>query len=313
MIAQVHMSELDAVKRRLVNAFESGAVTDVAELLVAFPEHRDELLDFWVILQASDREHDVHAEDALAREPLTEAEEATIRDICLSSSLGPEWLQASPDEGERDLAEVGFEMQRIRSAPYRYGGTANENFQRAAVYAWLAHGWGASTDHTASRMAVQKLAYLLECGLGFGLYDKHAKHPLGPYDPTATYRDAEPIAVKNDYLVRVGKHELGLGPKAEKALSLAERYLRDAAVAQAFVRSLRELGLDRWALETLATVHAVVSELPVGDISAEAVRDALANDEKWSTKLSRPNFTRTKIEEALHRLALLRLVDPGHR
>lgn len=308
MVAQSHMSELDRAKRRLVQAFEEGSEPDLSAVLQAFPEHREELLDFWVILGASDREVDADT-DAIGSSGLSAAEEATIRDICLSASLGVEWLNKPADEGDRLLVEVGLEMRRVRSSPYRYEGRANEHFQRAAIYAWLADRWAGSRDGTTSRMAVQKLAYLLDKGLGVSVLGKHKKHRFGPYDPTARYRDAEPIALKNGYLVDAGRWEFGFGPEIEKASAMAERYLRDAAVARSFVSALRTLNLDHWALETMATVHAVTVDLSPEEVSPEAVLSALAKDKTWKRKLGRTNFTRSKIEQALHRLALLRLLE----
>jgi hypothetical protein len=301
------MNRLEEAKGRLVRAFELDEDPQLASLLRELPEYRDELLDFWVILAASDRQRDLEAEPPTG--PLTEAEEDTIRDICLSASLGPEWLELPADESDRSLAEIGFEMRRIREAPYRYGGTANEHFQRAAIYAWLANKWTIASEDTVSRMAVQKLAYLLEQGLGFRLFGKHKKHRLGPYDPTARYRDAEPIAFKNEYLEPAGKHKLRLGPEIEKAVGLADRYLRHASLADSFVTCLRDLRLDEWGLETLATVHAVAATMAPEELSADAVRQALAQDEKWRRKLGRTNFTQAKVKEALHRLSLLRLLE----
>jgi hypothetical protein len=300
-------SRLDDAKAQLLRAFEEGEDPGLEELLRRLPEHRDDLLDFWVILAASDHQEDADVQVGLAG-PLTPAEEATVRDICLAASLGPEWLDDSVDEGERTLVEVGHELRRVRSEPYRFAGEANPHFQRVAVYAWLVNKWSAA-DGTTSRLAVQKLAYLLEQGLGFGLFTQHQKHQLGPYDPTARYRDAEPICFRNKYLVPAGKYALGLGPQIGKAMSLAGRYLRDQSVAEAFVRGLQELGLDEWDLETLATVHAVAQDLPPDERSPQSIRSALMADERWKVKLKRSNFTTAKIAEALHRLSLLKLMD----
>ena len=45
--------------------------------------------------------------------------------------------------------------------------------------------------------------------------------------------------------------------------------------------------------------------------STRAVRAALANDDVWSQKLRRPNFTARKVEEALVTLSRLRLLSQG--
>lgn len=308
-MAQSSMSELDIAKRRLVQAYEEGVDPDLASVLKNFPNHREELLDFWVILRASDREED--AGDGSEAGPLSESESATIRDICLSSSLGSEWLEKPPSESDRLLAEVGIAMQRVRESSVPYEGPANKNFQRAAIYSWLAERWAGSRDGKTSRMAVQKLAYLLDKGLETGLFSEHRKHKYGPYDPTARYRDAEPIALRNGYLVASGRYEFHIGAEIGKALESAERYLPDPAVAKALVDALRSLGVDQWALETLATVHAIAVKMPSQDVSSEAVLSTLAGDATWKKKVGRPNFTRAKVQMALDQLSLLGLLSQG--
>ena len=305
----VAMDNIDQVKGRLLDEFESGRAPDIADYVRRFPEYRQELLDFWVVLASSDRLSDVEREDA-DRSPLTDREEEIVRDLCLAVSLGPAWLEHAVDEEERNAAAVGAELLRIRGTPYEYVGKANRNWQRISVYAWLAQRATASRGIVSS-LELQKLAYLLEEGMSLGIFTTHKKHRLGPYDPTVRYKDAVPQCVQKGYLVRVGKWDFQLGPNIDEALKYAGRYLREESVADAFLQVLLDLELDKWHLETLATVHSVARNLAAEgvEVTAETVQTALAADKTWSTKLGKSNFTSARIAQALETLTLLRLLE----
>lgn len=309
MTSAAAMDNIDQVKGQLLEEFESGHTPDIAAYVQKFTKYRQELLDFWVVLASSDRLSDVQ-HDAADPSPLTDREEEIVRDLCLAVSLGPAWLEHAVDEEGRGAAAVGAELLRIRQTPYEYGGKANRNWQRISVYAWLAQRATAARG-TVSSLELQKLAYLLEQGMGLGIFTMHKKHRFGPYDPTVKYKDAVPQCVKKGYLVRLGKWDFRPGPKIDEALEYAGRYLREEAVAEAFLQALFDLDLDKWRLETLATVHAVADKLAADgvDLTPDAVRRALAGDKTWNKKLGRPNFTSARITEALATLSLLRLLD----
>ena len=63
-------------------------------------------------------------------------------------------------------------------------------------------------------------------------------------------------------------------------------------------------------LETLATVHWTVRELAGGDrdMSIDAIERALASTPEWRDKLSRANFSRDRLREAVGLLHKLRLI-----
>lgn len=307
MIAVESMTEIDRVKGQLLDEFEAGSVPDIADYVRRYPEHRQELLDFWVILGSSDRVSDLNASQA--DNALTEGESEIVRDLCLAVSLGPEWLEHSDEAGDRAVATVGAELRRLRAIDYEYGGTANRSWQRIVVYAWLA-SQTVDENGLVSRLELQKLAYLLEAAMSLGVFTSHRKHRLGPYDPSATYRDAEPKCISKGYLVASGQYEFKIGPKIDEALEYSGRYLREPAVAETFLRVLRTQTLDKWDLETLATVHAIAhAQLKGQTASTENVRAALAADPTWKKKLERPNFAPARVSKALDLLARLRLLE----
>ena len=187
----------------------------------------------------------------------------------------------------------------------RFPGKAPITFRRMAVYAWITGILTEEAGYGVSRLRVQKVAYLLEHGLSLGIFRKHAKHPYGPYDPSLTYRDAEPGCLKEGYLQKSDGGLLEPGPKLAKAQNYARRYLREESVARALV--LHVSGLDEWSLETLTTVHSVVAEMARSTVDAKAVSQAIRADAKWQSKLHRDNFTTKRIVEALRVLSLLRM------
>jgi len=299
------MADVEVVLDQLVREFESGANPAIESYLNKYPEHRDELLDFWMVL-ASSGVMDEGALDHPDRDRLSEIERDSIRDLLLASSLGPEMLERAGGDGGDTGAELGAELERIRAVPYSFGGKAPATFRRIAVYAWIAGVLSEETRSGVSRLRVQKVAYLLEHGLSLGVFQKHAKYRYGPYDPSLTYRDAEPGCLKAKYLEKSSGELLVPGPKLAKAVEYARRYLREESVARAFAVHLSRL--DERALETLTTVHSVAVELGP-QVDARGVAKALAADAKWESKLRRGNFSEERIEEALRTLRRLRLTS----
>ena len=296
------MADVDAVFDELVEAFEAGDNPAIESYVTRYPEHRDELLDFWIVLSSSER-LDESVLDRPERDRLSEIERESIRDLLLAASLGPEMLDRASEEDDQ-ATEIGAELERIRGVQYTFGGKAPVAFRRIAVYAWIAGVLSEQAGTGVSRLRVQKVAYLLEHGLALGVFKKHAKYRYGPYDPTLTYRDAEPGCLKAKYLEKAAEDLLQAGPKLTKAMEYARRYLREESVARAFVVYLSSL--DEWALETLTTVHSLVAELG-SEADAGAITRALEADPKWQSKLRRGNFSTGRIQEALRVLAVLRM------
>ena len=298
------MTDVDGVLDQLVEEFESGADPDIASYVRRYPEHREELLDFWVVLSTSPHLTDEEIAEPV-RDTLSDIERDSIRDLLLAASLGPELLERADEERDDQAAKIGAELERLRATPHTFRGKAPIAFRRMAVYAWITGMLTEEAGHGVSRLRVQKVAYLLEHGLSLGVFQKHAKHPYGPYDPSLTYRDAEPGCLKAGYLQKSEDGLLEPGPKLVKAQNYARRYLREESVAQALV--LHVSGLDERSLETLTTVHSVVAELGGPTVDAKAVSQAIRADAKWRSKLHRENFTTMRIVEALRVLSLLRM------
>ena len=179
-------------------------------------------------------------------------------------------------------------------------------FRRIAVYGWITGILSGDSGQGVSRMRVQKAAYLLENGLKIGVFRKHTKYRFGPYDPSLTYRDAEPGCLQKGYLVKGPDQLLRPGPKHSQVAGYAARYVREEQVARALIDELRRF--DESELETLTTVHSLCSQVDGGDVKPEAVIDLIKTDEAWRAKLHRGNFSIAKINDALTTLSLLRLV-----
>ncbi len=300
------MTYVDDLKAQMLAEFEAGSKPDIAAYVRAAPEARQTLLDYWVILLTSTPLADLNLGPARGQPPLDAAEREVLRDLCLAASLGPEWLKRPAAERDIQLASIGAEMERLRGSPYRFTGKAPVTFRRMAVYGWITGLLTNDQSPGISRMRVQKVAYLLEHGLDLGVFRKHTRHRFGPYDPSLTYRDAEPGCLRKDYLVKGADHLLQPGPKHPQAANYAVRYVRDETVARALITSLRTF--DESMLETLTTVHSAACNLDDDDKSVEAVMNAIANDVAWKGKLRRRNFGASSIGEALRILSLLRLL-----
>ena len=212
-------------------------------------------------------------------------------------------------EGPSATAErrLGGELAAIRAyPPPPHSGKAQPPFKRAAINAWVVDRLRGERPGT-SRIAAQKTTYLLERSLGLGLFTEHQRMPFGPYDPTAKYKDAEPIGKQQGWILSSG-YDLLAGPKIEAVYRFAPNYLRSVDLAERLVRLLAER--SPWELETWATVEAAASGLAATDepVNAQSVRAALARIPAWEAKLKRSNFSLLAIQDALEHLARLGLV-----
>ena len=300
------MTTVDDLKARMLAEFEAGIKPDIAAYVREAPEARETLLDYWVILVSSTPLAELGLGEYRGEPRLDAIEQEAVRDLCLAASLGPEWLKRPDSETERQLASIGAEMERLRGSSYSFRGKAPVTFRRIAVYGWITGILSGDGGQGVSRMRAQKVAYLLENGLQLGVFRKHTKYRFGPYDPSLTYRDAEPECLKKGYLVRGADQLLRPGPKHSQAASYAAQYVRQEVVARALIDKLRRF--DECELETLTTVHSVCSQVDDREITPDTVVDLIKTDDAWRAKLRRENFTVVKINEALKTLSLLRLV-----
>jgi len=292
--------ELARAKLALLDLYERGVSVNIAEWVGRHPQHRDELLDYWMWLSSTTRLTDTQR---IAVAPGERIAEETLQRACMSVSLGYQWLEPSADHG--DIEEtLGYELERLRNLPETKTGRAPKPFRRAAVYAWIVSN---VTKEQVSRLTVQKTAFLLERAMNLGLFTEHRRKRFGPYDHTARYKDAEPIASKKDWL-RVQDTSLAPGDSAGEARKYAVRYLKSEKLAKQLLDILVRLSDSQ--LETWATVEWIAGRLAhtATAPTAEDVRAALKSMPEWSDKLGRANFTTWHIEEALSALKLLRLV-----
>ncbi|HYT05452.1 MAG TPA: hypothetical protein VEM13_11295 [Gemmatimonadales bacterium] len=293
--------DIDRIKFELLNICERGATVDIASWVERFPEHREELLDFW--LWARPRgESDESPPPGSAS--LADIARDALQRACLAVSLGSEWLKPLVLEAEGH--QIAGQLQELRKQVPSSTPTSRRAFRRAVVYAWVIEQL-AAVRVTVSRLATQKTTYLLENSLRLHLFDSHQKKPLGPYDHFARYRDAEPIAARKRWIRIVGS-TLEVGEQAREVQLYARRYLRSIELALALTQLFAKLTDDQ--LETLATVHWVGCRLSVADqsIAPTMVLEALQKDTEWSAKLKRTNFSYEKVGAALRMLIALDLL-----
>jgi hypothetical protein len=296
--------DIERIKLDLLDVYERGGTVDIALWTDRFPDHRAELVEYWMWLRGTQRLSDM--DQNAGPDSGDQGEGADIvRRACLAVSLGPQWLEPLADPDAATEERLGVELEQLRASPQTSPFRASKAFRRAAVYSWtvavLSEGRG-----SVSRFTVQKVTYLLEHSLGLELFNEHARKPFGPYDHKARYRDAEPIAEKKGWIRIDGKH-LVLGEHASGISHYATRYVRSPELAK---RLLGVLGvLPDPDLETLATVHwaarAQASHTPA---TPSNIRTYLEGSPEWRGKLGRSNFSDDQIARVLSHLSRLRLL-----
>ena len=142
---------------------------------------------------------------------------------------------------------------------------------------------------SATRLSAQKVTHLLERALDLRLFEDHKQMRLGPYDSSARYRNAEPIAKKQGWLAIEGT-VLRPGAESTRVSSYARRYVRDDRVARDLVQVLAKLSDAE--LETWATIEWVMREL-VADrarFDPASIRARLAATPAWAPRLATARF-----------------------
>lgn len=294
--------EIDRIKFALLGAYAHAGSLDIGSWVERFPEHRNELLDFW--LWARNRGHDRETESPMLRPNNHRrlAEEALQR-ACLAVSLGRQWFHPFVDEAEAQRVREG--IHELRGRPDSATPTSRRAFRRAVVCVWVVKELSGVRGHV-SRLAVQKTSYVLEEALALNLFREHAKQSLGPYDSTARYKDVEPIAQKKGWLRVIGS-AFEVLENAVEIQQYAPRYLRSIGLARRLVSILGRLGDDE--LETWTTVHWIARKLPSRELQTTSViREALKRDTTWFSKLDKPNFADPSIYEAVRGLRALGLL-----
>ena len=290
-------------RRKLLLDHEQGVEIKISEWLSRYPTVRDELLDYWTWLRRTPRLDSVRPvaldpHDIVSKEELSRAVEAI--------SLGSAWLADAIDADESTQIGLGRRVAALRASPRQTGGTAKPAFKKAAVYAWVALTI-ADKRGSATRLSAQKISHLLERALDLRLFEDHKQMRLGPYDSSARYRDAEPIAKKQGWLAIQGT-VLKPGTASTKVGLYARRYVRDNGVAQDLVQVLANLSDDE--LETWATAEWVIRDLVAEGkkFDADSIRDRLSLIPAWSSKLQKPNFAPSCIADAIESMLRLRIV-----
>ena len=89
--------------------------------------------------------------------------------------------------------------------------------------------------------------------MSLGLFGEHQPKRLGPYDHTARYKDAKPMASTQQWL-RISGSVLKPGKSAEKVHAYAPRYQCEESLARQLLDILAPLSEQE--LETWTTVDA---------------------------------------------------------
>lgn len=297
---------LDLIKLELVSEYENAGRIDIAVWVRQYPVHRMELLDFWVWLKGTptaqmrewEPDHAIEADEI-------EAYKDSVRDACLAVTFGEAMLKPEAVSEMAELDALGADLERFRAQPSRVR-EQRQTFRKAVVYTWVVSCLQQNRPRV-TRLATQKVSYLLEHAMSLRVFIHHDRKPLGPYDYKSRYKDAEPVAKRKGWL-KVSGTTLQASDDLAEMRKYLSAYVRSQELASRFVSYLSNRSEDE--LETLATVHWTARELgDVGDaVNIDTVWSALETSSDWQAKLRKPNFSRLRIGNALRLLEQLRLV-----
>jgi hypothetical protein len=295
---------IEQIRIALLAEYDLVGSVDVAAWVARFPTYRDEIIDYWLWVRGTPRSTEMMSGPFTAMDP--DVAENAFKDACLAVNLGRQWLEAPLDPSLAAVREMGLALEALRAKPRATGGKAPVQFRKAVVWTWVVSVLQTQRARV-SRLAVQKVTYILDCAMDLGIFTEHGRKPLGPYDYKARYKDAEPIAVKKAWLKVRGATFLAAEDLSE-VRRFVGRYLRSQDLAERLINYLGNLPDEE--LETLATVYWSSKELVEAGrpMSAEEVREVLARIDEWRTKLDRPNFSIARVSLALQRLKELRLI-----
>jgi hypothetical protein len=297
---------IDLVKFELLSEYDRTGKIDITVWVNRHPALRDEIIDFWLWARGTR----ASAEEKAGPFDAIDADitEKTLRNALLAVNLGRQWLVPGVEPDSIEIDKLAIELKSIREKPGQRS-RAPVAFRKAVICTWVVSRLQKKRP-TVSRLAVQKTTYLLEWALGLGIFVEHDRKPLGPYDYKARYKDAEPIARKKGWLTITGT-TLRAADDMSEVDRLAGRYVRSEKLAGQLLDCLS--GFSDSQLETLATVHWTVRELAGADrdVSIDAIERELAATPEWRDKLSRANFSRDRLSEAVGLLHKLRLIAAG--
>jgi hypothetical protein len=299
---------LDRIKLDLVAAFRESRDVDILALSDRFPDFSAELLDFWLWLTVAGAPADVDGGGpGPLKLPLSAdaraAYERAIHNSCMAVTFGSAWLEPS---AEVNCDSLAVELQAVRNSPRR-ATKAPMAFRKAAIASWIVSRLEPRRP-AVSRLAVQKVCYLLEHALDLGIFLDHSKKPLGPYDHRARYSDAEPIAIKKGW-IDVRGSVFRAAAENPVGVKYANGYLRSTGAAVQFVEALA--GMSDSELETLATVHWISVELAkkCHVVNPRQVFLQLKESPEWKSKLTKHNFSETRVVRSLAFLKQMRIVS----
>lgn len=295
---------LDLIRLELLSQYERSGQINIGEWVSRYPAHRSELIDFWMWLkEAPSADNDVA--EILDHSDIEVNEEA-VQNICLAVTLGREWLKPGVETESGSLDRLADELGAIRAKPLNVR-DARLPFRKAVVCTWVVAQLQQKRPRV-TRLAAQKVTYLLEQAMALGIFVQHKRKPLGPYDSSARYTDAEPIARQKGWL-QVNGTELRASEDISGINRFVPGYLRSQEVATRLVDALADFSDAQ--LESIATTLWIAHELKRAEkeITSASVAGALAATPEWKPKLARQNFSATHVEGALTFLRQLRLID----
>jgi hypothetical protein len=207
-----------------------------------------------------------------------------------------------PQEKQSEFNIVPFPVESLKKRARK----TTDEFVEAIVISQFTMRLCSSKIKLLGRKRYNKLSYLAHRKAEDDVTEHYLKKAAGPYSPWAKYEGPEKIALKNGYIKNAKDGDyVGFAP-GENATDI-ESYLHypicaavDWAVNKFQFRSNDDL-------ELLTTVDYAALDL-VGrkrPISFDEIKNVIANNKEWASKLEREIFSDANIERALTELGAI--------
>lgn len=204
-----------------------------------------------------------------------------------------------PQEKQAEFNIVPLPVQTLKKTTRK----TTDEFVEAIVISQFTRRLCSTKIKLLGRKRYNKLSYLAHRKAEDDVTEHYLKKAAGPYSPWAKYEGPEKIALKNGYIKNAKDGDyVGFAP-GENATSI-DSYLHypicaavDWAVAKFQFRSNDDL-------ELLATVDYAALDL-IGrkkPMSFEEIKNVIATNKEWASKLKREIFSDANIKRALTEL-----------
>ncbi len=173
---------------------------------------------------------------------------------------------------------------------------ANDEFKDAIIISVITDEFG-EEKYPLGAFRRQKLSYLFKRYNDIPI-DDYLKKAMGPYNPKIKYKGGENIALKNNYVKKIGSG-LVSSNKIEDAKKYYKKYYSTNSLDW-LVKLFKYMKNEY--LEVLTTVDYTIIELvkQKKEITIENIKKYISSDKEWLPKLKKDYFSDSNILKAMN-------------